>query len=394
METNRRDFFQTVGAGAVGLGLAATVSSVAAQAQGVTKAGGTRKLVVRADDVGHSKVCNIGSFETIEKGVVTAAAIMLDSPGTEDALERLKAFPWVSVEWHTHMWGAPVLDPKQVPSLVEKDGPFAGRFRLNLGQADDVVYEEAVKELRAQIERCVKILGKAPDTGGGGRGTSPWGRAMSQVTEQFGLVNNFTINPPPNEVFQAFRDKYLKHIRDAQQAGEEWAKYYSVPSPEGGGAGGRGGAAGQPAAPNAGGRGGPDPRFAGRKIINPAGTFAYIDLLTDSISKVEKEYDPVLFYTEDRAGILKYPDDMIIIQSWHPGYVDYYVYRLGERGNRARAQQFVVGRTQDVAAMCDVRLRNWIKENRIELVNLRDALYGTREYQNHLKLIGSDLCMI
>jgi predicted glycoside hydrolase/deacetylase ChbG (UPF0249 family) len=392
MKTDRRTFFQTAGAAAAGLGIAATVPSVAAQAKNVTKAGG-RKMVVRADDIGHSKVCNIGSFEAIEKGVVTAAAVMLDSPGTEDALERLKAFPWISVEWHTHMWGAPVLDPKQVPSLVEKNGQFAGRFRLDLSQANDVVFDEALKELRAQLDRCIKILGRAPDTGGGGRGTAPWGKAMSQVTDEFGLVNNFTINAPPNEVFQAFRDKYLKHIRDAQQAGEEWAKYYSAGQPGAPSAGGRGGAAGQPSAPNAGGRGGPDPRFASRKIIMPVGTFAYIDLLTDSISKVEKEYDPVLFYTEDRAGILKYPEDMIFAQAWHPGYVDYYVYRLGERVNRARAQQFVVGRTQDVAALCDVRLKNWIKENRIELVNFRDALYGTREYQNHLKLIGSDLAI-
>ena len=31
--------------------------------------------------------------------------------------------------------------------------------------------------------------------------------------------------------------------------------------------------------------------------------------------------------------------------------------------------------------------------NRVELVNVRDALYGTQEYQNHLRAIGSDLCV-
>ena len=388
MTTDRREFMQTIGAGAAGFGLLAAFPS-AAQTPEKGKAG-NRKMVVRGDDIGMSKFCNFGSFEAIENGVVTAADVMLDSPGTEDALERLRALPWISVGWHGHMWGAPVTDPKRVPSLVEKNGPFAGRFRTDLSQAGDVVFEEALMEVRAQLQRCVKILGKAPDTGGGSRGTSPWGKAVSQVTSEFKLVSNFTIEAPPNEVFQAFRDKYLKHIRDAQQAGEEWAKYYSVGGP---GPGGRGGAPGQPGAPNPGGRGGPDPKYAGRKIINPVGTLAYIDLLTDSISKVEKEYDPVLFYTEDRAGILKYPEDMIFAQSWHPGYVDYYTYRLGERANRARAQQFVIGRAQDVAAMCDSRLKNWIKQNRIELVNYRDALYGTNEYQNHLKAIGSDLYM-
>ena len=29
----------------------------------------------------------------------------------------------------------------------------------------------------------------------------------------------------------------------------------------------------------------------------------------------------------------------------------------------------------------------------LEMVNLRDALYGTRDYQNHLRHIGSDLCV-
>jgi predicted glycoside hydrolase/deacetylase ChbG (UPF0249 family) len=364
MKTDRRKFIQTLGAGAAGLGLAATIPSGAVQAQSVIKTGG-RKMIVQADDIGHSVVCNIGAFKTIEEGVVTAADIMLADPGTIDALERLKAFPWISVGWHMHMWGAPVLDPKEVPSLVEKDGQFAGRFRTDLSRAEDVVYDEAVRELRAQLNRCIRILGKAPDTGGGNRGTSPWGKAVKQVSDEYGLVYNYTSEPETNAA-------YVEYIKAAQKAGEEWAKFYSATA--------------RPAV-NA------DEKWASRKIINAAGTTAYIDLLTDSVSKVEAKYDPVLFYTEDRAGILKYPDDVITRQSWHPGYVDYYVYRLGERANRARAQQFVVGRTQDVVALCDERLKNWIKANRIELVNTRDALYGSREYQNHLKLIGSDLAI-
>jgi len=49
---------------------------------------------------------------------------------------------------------------------------------------------------------------------------------------------------------------------------------------------------------------------------------------------------------------------------------------------------------QDSWAMRDVRLKNWIKQNNIELVSYHDALYGANNYQNHLKAIGSDLCMI
>jgi len=369
MGSNRREFLQVLGAGAASIGLATAVPAAAAQADNAAKPGATRrKMVVRADDIGLSKVCNIGTFEAIEHGVVTAAAVMLCDPGTEDALERLKAYPWLSIDWHMHMWGSPVADHKLVPSLLEKDksGPFADRFRMDLATAQDVVFEEAVTEMRAQLIRCEKILGRVPDTGSAGNDRSPWNRAVHQVTEEFNIAYNFSGSAPTP-------DNYLKHIKDAQAAGEEWSKYYS-------------------ATPNQGNKA--SEKWASRKIFSPAGTSAYIDLLTDSISSVEKNYDAVKFYTEDRAGILKYPSDWIFTQAWHPGYVDYYVYRLGERVNRARAQQFVVGRTQDVAALTSERLKNWIKENHIELVNFRDALYGMSEYQNHLKAVGSDLCMI
>jgi predicted glycoside hydrolase/deacetylase ChbG (UPF0249 family) len=357
--TDRRRFIQTFGAGVAGI----SVLPLAAQTAGKSN----RKMVVRADDIGMSKFCNFGTFEAIEHGVVTAADMMLDSPGTEDALERMKAFPWISIGWHMHMWGAPVTDRSKVPTLIEKGGQFDGRFRTDLAQAQDVKFEEALMELRAQLDRCAKILGRVPDTGGNANSRSPWGRAAKQVFDEYGLAYGFSAGAPNDP-------KYLQHIKDSQARGEEWAKYYN--------------AAGAPDA-----NGKADEKWQSRKIVAAAGTQAYINLLTDSVAKVEKDYDPVLFYTEDRAGILKQPADVITWQAWHPGYVDYYTYRLGERVNRARAQQFVVGRTQDVAALTDIRMKNWILQNRIELVNFRDALYGTDEYQNHLKVAGSDLYM-
>ncbi len=324
-----------------------------------------KKMIIRADDVGFTDFCNFGTFTAIDHGMVTSADVMLDSPGTVDALTRLKNYPWLSVGWHMHMWGAPVLPPNKVPSLVEKGGAFDGRFRLDLQQAEDVVFEEAVMELRAQVSRCIDILGKAPDTGGGGRGNSPWGIACRQVSNEYGVVYNFAGREGSDM-------RVMKKIMAAHEAGEEWAKYYPTePRP----------------ATEA------DARWADRKIMIADGSLPYMDLYTDSISEVEKSYDPVLYYTQDRGHLLSYPDDVIIEQSWHPGYVDYYVYRLGERGKRPRAQQFVVGRTQDVAALCDKRLHDWIKEHQIELINFRDALYGTREFQNHLRLTGSDLAL-
>jgi predicted glycoside hydrolase/deacetylase ChbG (UPF0249 family) len=362
MTTDRRTFLQSVAGGAAGLSLAAQAGSATAQAaSGRPKS--IRKMIIRADDIGQSKVCNIGTFEAIDYGLITSCDIMLDSPGTVDALERLRAYPWLSIGWHMHMWGAPVSDANLVPSLVEKSGPFVGRFRENIAQQQDVVFEEALRELRAQLQRCVKILGRVPDTSGGGNTTTPWGRAVRQIADEFGMAYNFADSRPTPPHYQ-------KKINDAQKAGEGWSKFY-------------------PATANPGAKA--DPKWASRKIVGLAGTSAFIDLLTDSISSVENNYDPVKFYTEDRSGILKEPTDVVSWQAWHPGYVDYYVYRTGERVARPRAQQFVVGRTQDVAAMTSPVLRAWIKQNGIELISFRDALYGTRDIQNHLAAVGSDL---
>lgn len=188
---------------------------------------------------------------------------------------------------------------------------------------------------------------------------------MRAGMDEFNIPYNYSATEPTSPV-------YLKKVRDAQANGENWAKYYStniVPGNK------------------------PSAKWADRKIVSPAGAEAFIDLLTDSVSSVEKNYDPVLFYTQDRSGILNYPEDVVTWQAWHPGYLDYYAYRLGERVNRARAQQFVVGRVQDVAALCDDRLRNWIKQHNIELIGFRDALHGTRDFQKHLAAAHSDLAV-
>ena len=361
---DRRMVMRAMGVGVAGLALASTPLAALAQSTAAAKPA-ARKFIVRADDIGHSIVCNIGTFEAIENGVVTAADVMLADPGTEDALERFRAYPWLSVGWHQHMWGAPVLGASRVPSLVEKGGEFDGRFRTDVLTSGDVVFEEALAECRAQIERCLRILGKVPDTAGTTKASSPFRSALKQVIEEYGIAHDY--------YWQAASSKpYMDHVQKAQAAGEEWSKYYS-PTP-------------MPAVK-------PDDRWADRKITTAAGTEAYIDLLTDSISSVEANYDPVKFFTEDQAGILKAPTDTIFWQAWHPGYVDYYIYRLGERYPRARAQQFVIGRTQDVAAMTSPVVKAWIKTNIIELINFRDALYGTADYQNHLKSIGSDLAV-
>ncbi len=291
-----------------------------------------KKMIIRADDVGYTKIHNLGTWEAIDHGMVTAADVMLESPGTEDALEYLKQRPWISLGWHTHFWCSPVLPVAQVKSLVI---PGTNRFRHDIQNADDINEDELYLEMQAQICRCVLIAGRAPDTTNIGQKETVFNRVQKRVCDEYGIAYQFARKEGRGAV-----DKPL----------DKWAHL---------------------------------------NIFVPSPVKAYGALETDSISAQFENYDPVKYYTEDPDHLLDLPDDCIVEQSWHPGYVDFFVYKEGEQSPRAKL--FTAIRTQDVAALTSPVLRDWVKAHGIELVNFRDALYGTREYQNHLRCTGSEL---
>lgn len=282
------------------------------------------KFIVRADDFGYTNTHNDGTIKAIEDGVVTAVDLMLDCPGTEDAIERLKAYPWLSVGWHTHFWGRPVVDPSLVPSMVNAEGRF--KWRKDVRLQSTAVYEEALLECRAEIEKCIQLLGKAPDT------LTPQlnldlaiDRAKKQVCDEYGIHYNFFSGKYPRTEDMWPADKRYRHLKIHEEVS------------------------------------------AGICIGN-----SYKD-----IHLFKEQYDPVKFITNIDTNT-----DQIIFVAWHPGYLDDYV--LNE-------STCTIARPKDVQALCSKEVKDWIIKNHIELINFRDALYGTNEYQNHLRAINSEL---
>ncbi len=303
------------------------------------------KMIIRADDVGFTRVHNLGTFDAVDQGLVTSCDVMLDTPGTIEALQFLHERPWISTGWHTHFWGAPVSNPADVPSMYDA---ATGHFRRDLAQAEDVSFEECLAEMRAQMELCIKYLGRTPDVGGGGFGDSPFQRAMGYVLKEYGLVTNFAYGVDFRALFTENKIVYTDHV---------------------------------------------DPRWAGCKIymtVAGIGTSNREVFQTDSI-KVQRAYDPLKLWTEDEAGLGLLPEDATAVVVLHPGYIDYYVAREGSQ--TPAAWNYLATRAIEAHALCSQELKDWIYEHRIELVNFRDALYGTRDYQNHLRHLGSPLCM-
>ena len=280
------------------------------------------RLIVRADDVGYTNTHNGGTFKTIEEGITTSCDLMLDCPGFEDACERLKMVPWISIGWHTHFWGYSVCDPSEIPSMVDETGKF--RFRHDKEALQKIDYDEALKECTAQIERCAKMLGRVPDTWSMGGLKNPLNAAIQTVCDHYGIAYDFLQGTGYDSKPIYCKEEYIPlNIWEYTTKGSRFIKSL---------------------------------RAQDIDQYSPA----------DALMEIDVKSDKTFMFSR------------------HPGYLDDYV--MAE-------SSVTIPRVKDVEALCDPRLRAFIRENRIELINHRDALYGTHEYQNHLKSIHSDLAL-
>jgi predicted glycoside hydrolase/deacetylase ChbG (UPF0249 family) len=312
------------------------------------------KLIMRVDDVGYTDVNAIGTFRAIDTDIVTHVDVMFDTPGSLGALQRLKKYPWLSIGWHNHSWGSPVLGAAKAPSLVDANGRF--KFSVRDGTAlvgdgakirdearkleDDVKYEEIVAEFRAQMELCKKIVGRPPDTGGGKPPTTLVAKAENQVATEYGLKSGWFTSGAGQMVLNG--------------------AVYNLPF--------------SPA----------KPEYANLHIYKPnqfAGTTKY--MFDPPAPYAPERYNPMNGMREDGDHILDKEIAMIV---FHPGFVDDYIATDG-------GIQFTMNRIRvlDAHFLVSDELRQWLKKNRVQLISVRDALNGTNEFQTHLRRVGSDL---
>jgi chitin disaccharide deacetylase len=124
-----------------------------------------RRLLVVADDFGIGPATSHGILELARQGLVSATVLLVNSPHAEAAVRawRLAGNP-LDLGWHPCLTlDTPVLPPRRVPSLVDRDGRFLPLSRFLLRLALRLVQPGELRaELRAQFVRFRDLVGAGP----------------------------------------------------------------------------------------------------------------------------------------------------------------------------------------------------------------------------------------
>ena len=118
------------------------------------------KLIVRADDMGFSRACNVACIKGYREGIITTVEVLVPAPWFLDAAALLADNPGLDAgvhlvltsEWANYKWG-PVTNAK---SLVTGEGYF--HTRVEPLKELDLDIAEVEAELRAQIELAIKYI--------------------------------------------------------------------------------------------------------------------------------------------------------------------------------------------------------------------------------------------
>ncbi len=103
-------------------------------------------LIINADDLGLAPGVNQAVIDLHQAGVVSSTSLMVNMPGFNDAVNRVRHAPTLGVGLHFNLSeGSPIAPANWIPSLVN----YKGEFSNNLGWDES----DVMTELKAQMQR-------------------------------------------------------------------------------------------------------------------------------------------------------------------------------------------------------------------------------------------------
>ena len=129
------------------------------------------KMMIQADDYGITKAVVDGIVECAKQGMMTQTGIFTNMPWVDYAAKRIKEVPHVLLGQDLNLsTGGPVTDPKLIPTLVQENGQFLTSSMHKKKDKEDphhVTYEEAYLEYDNQVKKFIELFDKLPGYIGG-----------------------------------------------------------------------------------------------------------------------------------------------------------------------------------------------------------------------------------
>ena len=122
-----------------------------------------QKVIITADDYGMCDAVDKAIDAGIENGFITTTNVMLNMETLHNAKDLRERYPHISVGVHWNVTtGKPISDPKDIPTLVDKNGEFwsIGNFKRKYSKGL-ISPQDLEKELEAQYALFEQACGKA-----------------------------------------------------------------------------------------------------------------------------------------------------------------------------------------------------------------------------------------
>ena len=123
-----------------------------------------QRLIVNADDYGHTTGVSAGIRSAHLKGIVTSTTVLINRPYASEALRLAKVeCPRLGMGLHLVLTaGKPLLSAEQIPSLVTAQGKFPSLAEFT-ARLPGIQLGEVEMEWQAQLARFVLATGRTPD---------------------------------------------------------------------------------------------------------------------------------------------------------------------------------------------------------------------------------------
>lgn len=124
----------------------------------------SKRLIVNADDYGHTRGVSLGIRQAHLQGIVTSTTVMMNYPGAnEDLRDAVKECPRLGLGLHLVLTsGKPMLPAEKVSSLVDAKGKFF-RYKPFIKRKNQIDLTQVNMEWHAQLDAFKKAVGRLPD---------------------------------------------------------------------------------------------------------------------------------------------------------------------------------------------------------------------------------------